>query len=208
MSLLGCWYDLKSSLRLRGRNMWSFRLPGERRPISAIRFAILLALREDEFCLVDIEERLRRPFGTIWQPHRGTISNALKELEERGFVESHEATEGERGRKNFELTQRGREVLQKAFKGFSEAMEITSRFAEALSHDLSQFSEVNELIRECLSEPTPRHMFMMRMCIPHEKMLHDEQAVKTYHRFLKSELEQIERNLARRRQRKVRIKVE
>ena len=188
--------------------MWSFRVPNERRPISAIQFAILTALREEAFCLVDIEEHLRRPFGTIWQPHRGTISNALKELEERGFVERHDAAEGGRGRMNFELTPRGREALKKAFKGFSEAMEITSRFAEALSHDLSQFSDMNELIRRFSSQPTPRHMFMLRMCVPHEKMLHDEQAVQTYHRFLKSELEQIEQNLVRRRQPKVRIRVE
>jgi DNA-binding PadR family transcriptional regulator len=157
---------------------------------------------------VSVEERLKRPFGDIWHPHRGTISNALKELEDRGFVERREPSEGMRGRTSFQLTAKGRKVLEKAFKGFSHSMEITSRFVEVLSHEFSRFSELDDLIQRCVSEANPRNMLMLRLCIPREKMLSDERAVQTYHRFLRSELKQIEENLEHRRRRGVRINVE
>jgi len=188
--------------------MWSFRLSGERRPISPVQFAILLTLREESSCLVGIEERLKRPFGDVWHPHRGTIWNALRELDDRGFVERHESPEGARGRTSFELTAKGRKAVGKAFKGFSESMEITSRFAEVLSDDFSRYSEADDLIRRYVGEATPRNMFMLRLCISPEKILGDERAVQTYQQFLRSELKQIEESLERRRQRGVKIKVE
>lgn len=180
--------------------MWSFRVSGERRPISPIQFGILLTLRDESSCLVSVEERLKKPFGDIWHPHRGTISNSLKELEDRGFVERREPAERMRGRTSFQLTAKGRKVLGKAFKGFSESMEITSRFAEVLSHDFSRFSELDDLIQRYIGEANPRNMLMLRLCIPPEKMLSNERAVQTYHRFLRSELKHIEENLERRRQ--------
>lgn len=136
--------------------------------MSPIQLGILVTLRDEASCLVSVEDRLKRPFGDIWHPHRGTISNALKELEDRGFVERREPSEGMRGRTSFQLTAKGRKVLEKAFKGFSESMEITSRFAEMISR-VFNFSELDDLIQRCVSEANPRNMFMLRLCIPQKK---------------------------------------
>lgn len=79
-------------------------------PRGLLRPVLLHLLREGPRHGFELMEEIGRRTGGLWRPGPGAVYPALLSLEEEGFVTAGE--EGERSRKPYAITEKGRKAIQ------------------------------------------------------------------------------------------------